>query len=37
MAMTATAITLVVLAVLPPIAAYAEKRAGLPKKHDIDR
>ena len=37
MAMTATAITLIVLAVLPPIEAFAERRAGLPHKHDADR
>jgi putative Mg2+ transporter-C (MgtC) family protein len=37
MAVTATAITLGVLALLPPIEAYIEHRAGLPNPHDGDR
>lgn len=37
MAFIATIITLVVLAVLPPIEAYAERRAGFDSRHDPDR
>ena len=33
----ATAITLIVLAVLPPIEAYAERRAGIVTGHRVDR
>lgn len=36
MAMIATAITLVVLAVLPPIEAYAERRVGRTNPHETD-
>jgi putative Mg2+ transporter-C (MgtC) family protein len=36
MAMIATAITLVVLAVLPPIEAYAERRVGAANTHNTD-
>ena len=37
MALTATVITLAVLVVLPPIEEYAERRAGIKGRHEVDR
>ena len=36
-ATASTAVTLIVLAVLPPIERYFERRAGFANSHDVDR